>query len=843
MAQVPVTLNYFPGVFGDPFPGFEATVTGSWDGQGRHSRAWSQASMERLDNGDGGVRFTATVLLDDTEAGKAFDWGVRFVDAAGNTFWGMATEIPDPVSKDCHASFEFDGEPLDEAYYVTHCRRLGANKFLRNGDWSVRFAVWAPNARQVDLVFGSIWDMDDPSKTPVMPAESLPKTRIGGGYVANDGTGARMDIAAVPMVRGRDGVWETPDTHPSLAGGLSVLNHIPYMYCITRDDASVAYRTDLYSRCQIGFGAHDPGGFPYTGWIGALEGTVSCSVTVDPETVTGRFDEPVWVETDFIPQEQFWADEFTDKVLPLNINDLTIYELHMGALGFGSDAPGTLADAIALLDHVQAANFNAVELLPLSEFGGGAQNWGYSTSHYMAIEYGGGGRDKFKYFIKECHRRGMAVIMDVVYNHFTHQGERAEFYYDSTSPERNIYYWYEGKPADYSFPEGGYVDNMSTAWAPNYREEMVRKMFISSAVSLLREFHVDGFRVDQTTSIHGYNVLHANGASVPKANIYGAKFLREFGRTLRLFKPDVFLMAEDHSDWDEVTKPVSEGGMGFDARWYSMFYHHLSGDTNNGGAAKLLRSAAISLGQGPLHMDWFAGALAASAGQKVVYNESHDEAGNSEGPFHDAGWDEKDQSKHYTSHRNIVVSVNAAPLVGDTRRYAEARSRFAWGVTALSAGVPMTLFGEEVGSIKRFKYNAVLGNKEDIIGMAGGDGAKLYRFYSELNGLRAAQPALRSRNLDVVHVHNDNRVLAFKRWDDKQSFLIVASLSDRPYANGYTIRCERIESGGWIEVFNSDSLLYGGDNIGNYGAILSADGGTITPTIPANGFVVLSRNQ
>ncbi len=842
MATVPVTLEYIPGVFGDPFPGFEATLLGSWDKNGRFSADWSSTRMDRQ-NKNGGVRFRATVMLDESEAGRDFGWGVRFGDNQGRSFWGMATEVPDPASKDCHAFFRFTGKPLTRAYYLTHCRRLGANKINRDGEWSVRFTVWAPNAQKVDLVFGSIWDMDDPARTPVMPNTSLPKKRIGGGYIADNGADVRPDVAPVPMVRGAEDIWETPENHPSLEGGLSVLNHRPYMYRVTRDDGSVVYRTDLYSRCQIGFGTRDPRGVPYLDWVGDLEGTVSCSVTVDPETVTATFDELKWPEERFIPQEEFWADEFTDKPLPKTIDDLNIYELHMGALGFGSNEPGTLRDAIDLLDHIHAANFNAVELLPLSEFGGGAQNWGYSSSHYFAIEYAGGGRDKYKYFIRECHQRGIAVIMDVVYNHFVHNAERAEFDYDSTRPERNIYYWYEGSPSEYPFPEGGYVDNMSTAWAPRYSEEMVRKMFISSAVTLLREFHVDGFRADQTTSIHGYNVLHANGQPVPMANIYGAKFLRELGRTLRLFKPSVFLMAEDHSDWDEVTKPVSEGGMGFDARWYSMFYHHLSGDTNNGSAAKLLRSAALSFGQGPLQMDWFAGALSSSAFQKVVYNESHDEAGNSEGPFLDPEWDGVDKSKQYTSHRNLVVAVNAAPLVGNTRRTSEARCRFAWGMTVLSAGVPMTLFGEEVGATKRFKYNAVLENKEDIKGMAKSSGAHLYRFYADVNALRAGHSALRSRNLDMVHVHNDNRVLAFRRWDKNQSFLVVASLSDQPYSVGYTLNCDRIETGSWKELFNSDSEHYGGDNVGNSGASLPATNGQITVILPANGLVVLELNR
>jgi 1,4-alpha-glucan branching enzyme len=835
MPLVPVVFHYVPGMFGEPFPDAAAILTGSWNPEGGHDATWSETPMARQAHDDSGYRFAAAIRLDAGEAGRVFAWGVWLVDSQGRRTWAIPTETPDPGERTCQRSFVFTGKAQRETYHLTHCRRLGANQQrTADGGLTIRFAVWAPNARMVELVFGLLWDADAPGRT-LRAAKTLPKARLAGGYIANDGRGLDPEMAPVAMTRRADGVWET-----SLPGGFATYNHQPYMYRVTRDDGSVVYRTDLYSRCQVGFGAIDPAIGPWSGLAGDLMGTVSCSATVDPETVTAVFDEPDFPEA-FIPEETFWADEFSDHHPPRRVDDLVIYELHMGALGVDNDAPGTLADAIALLDHIAAANFNAVELLPLSEFGGGAQNWGYATSHYFAIEYGGGGRDQFKYFVKECHRRGLAVIMDVVYNHFVHQGDRAEFAYDSPWPPNNIYYWYEGRPEDYAIPDGGYVDNQSTAYAPNYRQEMVRKMFVSSAVTLLLEFHVDGLRVDQTTSIHAYNVLHADGRPVGMANIFGAKLLRELGRTVRLVKPEAFLLAEDHSEWDEVTAPISAGGMGFDARWYAGFYHHLSGDTNAGGAAKLIHRAALSLGQGPLPMDAFAGALWATQFSRVVYNKSHDEAGNSPGPIHDPEWDGVEPAKRFTSHRNIVVAANNAPLVGDTRRFAEARCRFAWGMTVLSAGIPMVLFGEEVGASKRFKYNAVLANKEDLHALARGSGRQLLRFYADINRLRLARDGLRGRAIAIVHVHNENRVLAFRRWNQAEEYLIVASLADRPFAAGYTLDGDNLTDGAWREIFNSDSEHYGGANVGNLGTILPCRDHGVTVVVPAAGLVVLEK--
>jgi 1,4-alpha-glucan branching enzyme len=153
----------------------------------------------------------------------------------------------------------------------------------------------------------------------------------------------------------------------------------------------------------------------------------------------------------------------------------------------------------------------------------------------------------------------------------------------------------------------------------------------------------------------------------------------------------------------------------------------------------------------------------------------------------------------------------------------------------------MFLFGEKVGAQKRFKYNAVLQNREDIKGMAGndGEGRFLYRFYSEVNALRSAHTGLRSRSIEIIHVHNDNRVIAFRRWDEYESFLIIASLADHPYDNGYVVHGENLRSGLWREVFNSDATQYGGAGVGNAGTMLRCANGDINPVIPFAGFVVL----
>jgi len=824
MPTIPVHFEYRTGLRGAAFVG--ARLTGSWNAQGMRSDQWSTAEMQPFTADDGCPAFRATVQLDDSQIGQVFRWGVSVSTQQNPNVWGIPTEVSDAASTDRNRSFTLTGAGQTNRYYLTHCRRLGANKLYRDGAPApaIRFSVWAPNARAVELVRGE----------------------TTGGYIWNDGRGV---TATLPMTRGEDGVWSTDPADPRLAG-YAGFDHTAYMFRITKDNGSVAYRTDLYSRCQIGTGkvnpegAPPPGGGPWSGRRQDLDGVKSCSVVVDPERVAALMREvdaqgqPVFPETQWQSDADFWRDEFNPaRPVPSRLEDLVIYELHIDGLGLG-DQPasrrGTLDDALDLLDYLVDLGVNAIELMPLAEYEGWS-SWGYGTSHYMAIEYAGGGRDQFKHFIKACHQRGIAVLVDVVYNHYTPDGERAEWAYDSDAPETNIYFWYEGRASDYPNANppgsGGYIDNMSTGYAPRFWEESVRKMFISSAAALLTEFHVDGFRVDQTTSIHSYAVLHADGRAADNARVFGAKFLREWSRTLQLLKPNVFLTAEDHSGWSAVTQSTDQGGMGFNAVWYSDYYHHLIGDAQNDSSrARLLKFAGYGDGR-TLNMTWFAGALTASASGRVIYHESHDEAGNSY-------YMENGQEVH--SARTIVVAVNGASLVGETRRYAEARTRFCAGITLLAPGIPMFFMGEEVGASLPYRYNDFLDNREDFQALRQGAGARLFRFYQDVLRLRQAHPAFRARNCQIVHVHDANRVIAFHCWTQGEDMLVVGCLNDWAFRAGYRLQDSRIADGQWREILNSDADAYGGTGLLNPDPIASG-GGVISVNLPANSVLVLQR--
>ncbi|MDD5319372.1 MAG: alpha-amylase family glycosyl hydrolase [Methylococcales bacterium] len=774
-----------------------ARLRGSWDDSGRYSDNWTEAPMQEEMGTDGCPVFITSVELDLADQGKMFQWGVVLDGPQGANFWGIPTEVKDINSVERHRQFRLSGDaaPQVERYYFTYGRRLGANKHFAAGNATpgLRFAVWAPNAQNVDVVFGN-------------PAN---------GYIANDDTGIDPAQPVVALFRLADGIWEGGPP-----GDFASFKSLPYMYRIENAQGKIVYRTDIFSRSQIGKGNKNPAKTDWPGTVETLDGTVSCSVIIDPDVVRRDFEStPPGMQPDLISAEAFWATEFTSG-LPLStrLEDLIIYELHVGSLGFGRDGVGNLSDAVSFLDHLVDLGVNAIELLPLAEFNGNA-GWGYGNSHHFCIESSAGGRDKYRHFVHECHRRGIVVIQDVVYNHYAPDVERAEWQYDSTIPEENIYFWYESKPRD-----GGYLDNGSSGATPRFWEEKVRQQFISSAAFLIEEMHVDGLRVDLTQAIHRDNTLH--GQSIGSANVFGQKLLREWSRTLCMIRPTVMLIAEDHTEWDAVTKSPAQGGLGFNAKWEASFYHNLIGDSDMaGGKARLLKQAG-SGGNDPLRMDQFSGVLYNSRNNQVVFHESHDEAGNAGG-----------------TARTIVTAVNGAPLIDATRIAAEARSRVCFGFSLLSAGTPMFFMGEEIGAQKRYTYDNFVLNREDILGDRDGNGKKLFRFYQELITLSRRLRPIRSHNIDILHVSNSNRVIAFKRWSGEEEVIIVASLNNTAFNNGYIIEKDwlAIPNARWKEIFNSDAAVYGGQNVGNGGAIIPSYQCRFNVVIPANGFVVFTK--
>ena len=261
MAPHPVEFRYFVGLkralFRNP------RLAGSWDSNGRHSDVWTRRAMQPVVGSDGCPAFTASLLFDTADVGKTFKWGVMLDGPQGANFWGIPTEVQDVDSAERYRTFRLDKlspAPQIESYYFTSVRRLGANKHwpTPTATPSLRFAIWAPNATEIDVVFG------DPAR----------------GYI--DDTGAGIDPAQ-PMValsRSADGIWEGGPP-----GNFATYLSLPYMYRIRNAQGRVVYRTDIYSRSQIGKGDIDPASGSWPGTPETLDGTVSCSIVIDPDVV------------------------------------------------------------------------------------------------------------------------------------------------------------------------------------------------------------------------------------------------------------------------------------------------------------------------------------------------------------------------------------------------------------------------------------------------------------------------------------------------------------------------------------------------------------------------------
>ncbi|WP_420128305.1 malto-oligosyltrehalose trehalohydrolase [Longimicrobium sp.] len=218
-------------------------------------------------------------------------------------------------------------------------------------------------------------------------------------------------------------------------------------------------------------------------------------------------------------------------------DDLVIYELHVGT----ATDEGTFDALIGRLDEIAALGATAVEPMPIAEFPG-ARNWGYDGVFLYAAESSYGGADAFRRFVDAAHARGLAVILDVVYNHL--------------GPEGNYLHAMTG---------GRYfTDRHCTPWgdAIDYARKPVREFAIQNALYWAHEYHVDGLRMDATHAILDDSEIH---------------LLRELGSRVRESLPadrHFVLIAEDERNERRVLLPPPEG-CGLDGLWADDLHHQL----------------------------------------------------------------------------------------------------------------------------------------------------------------------------------------------------------------------------------------------------------------------------
>ena len=250
--------------------------------------------------------------------------------------------------------------------------------------------------------------------------------------------------------------------------------------------------------------------------------------------------------SDYTYHDSIWMQKRTDcKDKPLNI-----YEIHFGSFKKPSDQADDwytyteMADI--LIPYLKEYGYNYIEIMPLSEHPCD-ESWGYQNTGFFSPTSRYGAADELMAFIDACHQHGIGVILDFVPVHFAVDGY-ALANYDGTA-------LYEYPNQDVGVSEWGSCNFMHS------RGE-VRSFLQSAANYWLTEYHIDGIRMDAISRI-----IYWQGDPARGVNNTAVDFIREMNRGLKERHPDAMLSAEDSTSYPSVTRPISEGGLGFDYKW------------------------------------------------------------------------------------------------------------------------------------------------------------------------------------------------------------------------------------------------------------------------------------
>jgi len=457
---------------------------------------------------------------------------------------------------------------------------------------------------------------------------------------------------------------------------------------------------------------------------------------------------------------------FTDdswQGMPLE--NMILYELHTGTF----TPEGTLAAITERLPYLKELGVTAIEIMPVAQFPG-TRNWGYDGVYPFALQNSYGSIDDLKKLVDAAHHTGLAVILDVVYNHQGPEGN----YFSDFGP------YFTDK---YKTPWGAAI-NFDDAWSDG-----VRNFYIANALMWLDEFHIDGLRLDAVHAYWDSSALH---------------FVQELGAAVkelehRSGKKKVIIAEIDLNNPRYIT-PVANGGYGLDAQWTDEFHHALhsrltgedSGYYEDFGKLELLAKAYMDgyvytgeysahrkrkYGLPPEHLPY---------SQFVAFIQNHDQVGN----------------RLLGNRITTQVSFECLKLIAAT--------------VLLSPHVPLLFMGEEYGEKNPFQFftefsdpaliEAVRkGRQREFACFAGdselpdpqseetffrshlswdhhqGQGAVLFAFYRHLLHFRKTRPAMQGMTREDVHIHPvQGQTLSFERKIINDHIYIWLHFGDRP---------------------------------------------------------------
>jgi maltooligosyltrehalose trehalohydrolase len=474
------------------------------------------------------------------------------------------------------------------------------------------------------------------------------------------------------------------------------------------------------------------------------------------------------------------------------LDEYLIYELHVGT--FTRD--GTFEALIPMLKHLRELGITAVELMPVSQFPG-ERNWGYDGVYPFAPQNSYGGPAGLKKLVDACHGNGLAVILDVVYNHL--------------GPEGN-----------YLRDFGRYfTDRYRTPWgeAVNFdgpHSDEVRRFFIDSALFWLREYHMDALRIDAVHGIFDFGARH-----------FLEELAGEVHREARDLGRNLYVIAESDLNDVRLINPPNRGGCGLDAQWNDDYHHALhtllTGEKDGyyedfGSVAQLaksLRERYVYSGDYSRYRRRRHGnsARGKSPGKFVVFAQNHDQVGN----------------RAFGERLASLVSFESLKLAA--------------AAVLLSPYIPLIFMGEEYGEDAPFLYfvdhsdpgllDAVRkGRKEEFGAFAfrgeppdpasvetflaskpdpgkrlSGKHAVMLDFYRELIRMRRDIPALSVPGKDHlrVSVREKEKLVLVERWKGESRVLCLFNFNESESKATFPGKGD-----GWTKILDSSERLWNG---------------------------------
>jgi 1,4-alpha-glucan branching enzyme len=448
---------------------------------------------------------------------------------------------------------------------------------------------------------------------------------------------------------------------------------------------------------------------------------------------------------------------------------VSIYEVHLGSWRQGLSY-AELGEQLG--GYVRDMGFTHVELLPVMEhpFGG---SWGYQVTAFFAPTARFGTPDDFRGFVDALHRQGIGVILDWVPAHFP-RDEWALAKFDGTA----LY--------EHADPRRGSHPDWGTLVFNTSRNE-VRNFLLASALYWLREGHVDGLRVDAVASMLYLDYSRPEGGWIP--NVHGGRedldsiaFLRELNELVHAREPGVISAAEESTAWPGVSRPVYLGGLGFGFKWNMGWMHDTLGYFENDPVYRQYHHNELTF------------SMIYAFTENFILPLSHDEVVHMKGSLF-------------------------SKMPGDWwQKFANLRALYAY--MWAHPGKKLLFMGGELAQQSEWNHNVSI----DWGALDRPENAGVQRLVRDLNWIYRSEPALYEvdfephgfRWLDANDVQRN--ILSWLRIgaDGERAVACVFNLSPVPRER-YRLGLPR--GGRWREALNTDSEVYGGSNVGNYGGV------------------------